>query len=80
MRRHYGQGTEMAESENLFLLIGPGNISSRIKEGLMRPPPLPGEILSVNGDWGRGGILFSNVATDAYFPVNNPRGCSCGQP
>jgi hypothetical protein len=49
LRRPHGQGNVIAESENLFLLTGPGNISSRMREGLMSPPPLPEELLMVTG-------------------------------
>lgn len=48
--RQSGQSSVITESENLFLLTGPGNISSKVREGLMRPPPLPEELLTVNGD------------------------------
>lgn len=51
-------GKVMTECESLFLLTGPGNISSKVREGLMRPPPLPEELLAVSGDWGRGVIFL----------------------
>lgn len=62
--RPSGQGNVMTECETLFLLTGPGNISSKVREGLMRPPPLPEELLAVSGDGGGMSFFLSDVATD----------------
>lgn len=49
----------IAESEKLFLLTGPGNISSRLREGLMSPHPFLRNYwqLMVTGGW----VVFSLV-------------------
>lgn len=52
--RHHGQSNVVAEPEALFLLTGPGNTSSRMREGFMSPAPFPEELLAINGDWGEG--------------------------
>lgn len=62
--RSSGQGSVMTECETLFLLIGPGNISSKVREGLLRPPPLPEKLLAVSGDGGGMSFFLCDVTTD----------------